>query len=79
MLIQHQKNLDLQVKIDDIKHTSDLIQQSIQYSMLQGEMDAVEEIIANIAQSGKIHRVSLLGAGFDVFTSSDPGMSGQRL
>ncbi len=79
LLIQRQKNLDLQVKIDDIKHTSNLIQQSIQYSMLQGEMDAVDEIIVNTSKSEKINVVSLLDSEFEVYTSSDPNLYSKRL
>ena len=79
LLIQRQYRIDLQSKIDDIKHSSALIQQSTRYSMLQGDMDAVEEIIMNTAEITTIQAVSLLSADFDVVTSSDPHLSKKLL
>jgi len=75
LLINRQNNIDLNVKIENSVATANVVDQSIKYSMLQGEMDAVEEMISNTAGKNGIKTVTLFDSKGKVFTSSDRSLA----
>jgi|GEM_PF-4625306 len=58
-------------KTDNLHQVSQLLIKSIEYPMLQGEMDLCNTIIENAAEEKSIRRIHLLDSEFNVYFSSD--------
>ena len=65
LLIQRQKTIDFTVKNENVTQTATLIHRCIDYSMMVGDMDGVQEIIDRAAEDGSIHQVRLFNADLD--------------
>ncbi len=74
LLIQRQKNVDFDVKNHNVSQTATLIHRCIEYSMLIGDMDGVQEILDRAAEDPSIHQVRLFDADLDevMSTTSEP-------
>ena len=71
MLIQRQAGIDNEVKHQNVEQTATLLLRCIDYSMLIGDMDGVQEIIDRAAEDPTIHQVRLFDGDLDeVMTTS---------
>ena len=65
LLIQRQANLDFSIKNVNVHQTATLVHRCIDYSMLIGDMDGVQEIIDRAAEDENIQQVRLFDVDFD--------------
>ncbi|MCK5519823.1 MAG: hypothetical protein KAI81_01810, partial [Candidatus Marinimicrobia bacterium] len=66
-------------KIENMKQISNLVNKSIEYPMLQGEMDLVDIIIKNAASEPAINNIHLLDYQMDIVMSNDDEKVGETL
>ncbi len=79
LIIQRQRQIDFNVKKENLKQVSRLIEESITYSMSQGEMDVVQSIISNTAQEASVESINLLKNNFHVEISSNSDFIGEEI
>lgn len=65
LVIQNQRRIDFDVKIAEVQQTASLLHSCIDYSMLNGDMEGVEEILLRAAEAETVKRVRLFSADLD--------------
>ncbi|NQV49879.1 MAG: methyl-accepting chemotaxis protein [Candidatus Marinimicrobia bacterium] len=71
LLIQRQRQIDSEVKLENVHQTAALIHRCIDYSMLTGDMEGAEEILLRAAEDPMIHSVRLFNADLEEVISTD--------
>lgn len=78
IVIERQHVIDNTVQTNNVKQVSNILLESIKFSMAEGEMDAVTEILYSTSQEESINEICLLDTNLDVYTSSNSAIVGDN-
>ncbi len=78
LLIQRQAHVDQRIKVENSEGMVDLIKVCISFSMIQGDMDAVADILDRAAMKQQIRQVQLMDQDLQVYLGTGLETAGNK-